>query len=391
MSGTSALSMSALFVLMGCGTDQTTLSNGGDAVIEALLSVNAPRCECESAPGGTYPSEETCLDALTSGKGQAWVDCANTLGESSSADAVALSCYASALLNASSCVAETTCTPSPTYALDTAACVSASTSQCPTWDATEARINACVADSSTGSNTFETSGMLGSLCLQDSDCISGFCLESEYGAPFCSRACDDVQVDCPAGDDAGPGASLCVSFADDNLPFPELVDSFEGEAQTFCVPRCTDQQACLALNASWEVCEQPKYKGNTLYPGLGTGVKVCQSPSHHGKDPVNPQLCDWEKTIGNFGTEASVCTFYCQYLSTCLVLDVDADLNCCEWGCFSRMVINDERNDAWHDVAKCYIDDHAAWPAVGVDNKCSHPPKACGGEPDNPTHPAAAP
>jgi hypothetical protein len=88
-----------------------------------------------------------------------------------------------------------------------------------------------------------------------------------------------------------------------------------------------------------------------------------------------------------------LCGFYCDFLETCFFVETgNYPEGCCEWGCFSRMVPEgDEVNDAWYDEVKCFIDDHNAWPAVGADNSCNHPPKACGGTPEDPTHPAAVP
>ena len=235
-------------------------------------------------------------------------------------------------------------------------------------------------------------GMLGDACRADDECVSGVCLESEYGPPFCTRACDSPQVDCALGDDVREGVrTLCISYEEEYLPYPELVDDFKGEMKTFCVPLCGDTEECREANRGWETCEAPQYLGNQLYPNLG-GTKSCQSPSYQGKDPVDPSTCDYFNKLvrgSPYGSENSLCGFYCDYMDACKVLDVGADLNCCSWGCFNAMVVEGELDDNWYDRVKCYVDEHGSWPAVGTKNFCSEPPKNCGGEPEDPTPPSA--
>jgi hypothetical protein len=62
---------------------------------------------------------------------------------------------------------------------------------------------------------------------------------------------------------------------------------------------------------------------------------------------------------------------------------------CCQWGCFNHMVLDGERSDPWYDDVKCFVDNHGAFPPVGVKNFCSEPPVNCGGPPADPTPPAA--
>ena len=231
-------------------------------------------------------------------------------------------------------------------------------------------------------------GKLGTVCYSDSDCISLTCLSSEYGPPFCSRACETVEEPCPAGPDATESESLCLSFSE--LPDPNA-PPFIGDLKTFCVPRCSlDVQDCIDQNPNWEVCEAPRYLGDPLYPNLGSNYRVCQAPSFQGKDPVDPLTCSWEKTIGNFANEANICRKYCSYLETCKEISMPANgLDCCEWGCFNRMVLDGEVNDPWYDEAKCYIETHFAYPDVGQQNSCNQPPQQCNGDPADPTPPAA--
>lgn len=228
---------------------------------------------------------------------------------------------------------------------------------------------------------------LGYLCLDDGECLSGVCLKSEYGPPFCTRPCDEPQTPCSAGPDAAPGSALCISY--DDRPDQDL--PFIGGLSTFCVPRCTTLSDCKAHNEDWEVCDQPTHLGNPLYPNLGNTL-VCQSPSFQGKDPVDPSKCDWEKTRTNpTANGATLCVKYCAYLETCKEIDTNGDLSCCEWGCFNRMVLEGEIEPDWYDEVMCYIQWHAALPAVGQVNKCSEPPKKCGGYPVDPTPAAATP
>ncbi|MBD89633.1 MAG: hypothetical protein CL940_04810 [Deltaproteobacteria bacterium] len=231
-------------------------------------------------------------------------------------------------------------------------------------------------------------GALGSPCYADSDCISLMCLSSEYGPPFCSRACETVEEPCPAGPDAQESDSLCLSFTE--LPDPNA-PPFIGELETFCVPRCSlDVQDCIDQNPNWEVCEPPTYLGDPLYPNLGSNYRVCQAPSFQGKDPVDPLTCAWEKTIGQFANEANICRKYCSYLETCKEISMPANgLDCCQWGCFNRMVLDGDVNDPWYDEAKCYIETHFAYPDVGQQNSCNQPPQQCNGTPADPTPPAA--
>ncbi len=233
--------------------------------------------------------------------------------------------------------------------------------------------------------------LIGSACASDSDCVSGLCLKSEFGPPWCSRLCDDPQVVCEPGDDIGLGEALCISYSE--LPNVNT-DPFLGDHETFCTVLCADVDDCQAINPTWEVCDTPKYLGDPLYPGLGLGQKICMAPSYQGKDPVDPQLCDWEKTVDPlFGSEANLCRNYCDYLLLCKeVEDQTFEEACCEWGCFNQMVLEGEINDPWFDEVKCFWDTHNAYPEVGVANACSEPPKEClGGDPPiDPTPPAAA-
>ena len=391
--------------ISACGGEDVTTATDSYAQMQAARSeATAIQCACLVSKG-EYVENDACMAERVPAPSAAYLSCAEGV-INNGGYANALLCFAETLADgnlvseagAEACIAGLTCEES-TYSLSAAACFSAAESEakasCDGLTTALEAIEATCDDTSGGggSGTEPGSLRLGALCLEDADCISGECLESEYGAPFCTRSCDEPQVDCPAGDDAGVGEALCVSFAADQLPFPELVDDFEGELDTFCAPRCTSLGGCTDANPSWETCTSPKYKGNVIYPGLGAGGNICQAPSHHGKDPVDPSACNYEKTIGNFGGEASLCGFYCDFLETCLFKDKDVfPEGCCEWGCFSRMVPEgDQVDDAWYDEVKCFIDDHNAWPAVGVDNSCNHPPKACGGNPEDPTHPAAIP
>jgi hypothetical protein len=228
---------------------------------------------------------------------------------------------------------------------------------------------------------------LGRPCQQDSDCLSGECLRSEYGVPFCSRACDDPAETCAAGSDAAAGATLCVGFSP--LPNPN-VPPFKGELAQFCVPTCATLADCLALGAAWEQCAPAQYLGDRLYPALGVGKKVCQAPSFQGKDPVDPRTCDWEKTVApGFGSEAVLCERYCAYLELCKEIPAETPDACCAWGCFNQMVVGGETVDGWYDEVKCYVDNHGAFPLQGAANACSEPPKQCGGAPVDPTPPGS--
>ena len=378
----------------GCGEGTPQATDSFTQLQLAKANAISIQCEC-LVTKGEYVESGACMDERAPEASANYIACAEgIIAESESAEA--LICAANYTQDAQACIASHTCDEA-TYSLSVAACLSAAENEaaasCSALTLTLETIAAtCASTNDTGGAGIAPKSLrLGQLCLEDDNCISGQCLESEYGAPFCSRSCDEPQVDCPAGDDADIGEALCVSFAADQLPFPELVDDFEGELDTFCAPRCTSLSACTDANPSWESCTSPKYKGNVIYPGLGAGGNICQAPSHHGKDPVDPSSCNYEKTIGNFGGEASLCGFYCDFLETCLFKESGVfPEGCCEWGCFSRMVPEgDEVDDAWYDEVKCFIDDHNAWPAVGVDNACNHPPKACGGTPEDPTHPAA--
>lgn len=243
-------------------------------------------------------------------------------------------------------------------------------------------------DESAPSDTVDTvePQPLGASCRQDSDCISRLCMTSQYGTPFCTRPCTNEWEPCPAGDDAAAGQSLCVSY--EAPPNPQA-PAFQGELLRFCVPRCQDVRECAGLDPAWEACDVPKWLGDPLYPALGN-QKVCQSPSFHGKVPVDPATCDWERTVKPaYNNEANLCRAYCEYLDRCKELEPLADVGCCEWGCFNRIVVEDTVQTAWRDAIRCYIDNHAAFPETGPKNACTEPPVNCGGTPLDPT-PAAA-
>jgi hypothetical protein len=236
-------------------------------------------------------------------------------------------------------------------------------------------------------------GRMGEVCREDSDCISNFCLESEYGPPFCTRPCEVAEENCPAGPDAEEGESLCVSYGPETLELitPPPVPVFRGEETQFCVKRCTNVDDCQEHNLNWEECRQATFLGLPIHPSLGS-IRVCQAPSYHGKEPVDPATCDWEKTVPNkYMSHANLCRTYCSYLQTCQEVPADHPMNCCEWGCFNRIIDASipKVNDAWYDEIKCFIDNHAAYPAIGAANFCSEPPKQCKKEPDDPTPPAA--
>ncbi len=235
---------------------------------------------------------------------------------------------------------------------------------------------------------------LGEQCRADSDCVAGLCLYSEYGPPFCTRACETEGQPCDAGPDIPSGGkTLCVSYEDPPTP---QTPSFKGDLSRFCVRRCVDLEECESHNRNWEACDVPKWLGDPIYPNLGS-LKVCLAPSYQGKDPVDPATCDWEKTVTpQFNSEANLCRSYCQYLDKCKEIATGADMACCQWGCFNRMVSNGQKNDAWYDQVKCHLDVHAAYPDVAQANSCSQPPveccpnsSGCPDFPENPTPPAA--
>lgn len=231
---------------------------------------------------------------------------------------------------------------------------------------------------------------LGGPCRQDSDCIAGICFDSEYGPPWCSRACESAGEACPAGEDAGEGEAFCLDYG--TLPQPPTAGLvFEGEINRFCARRCDTTEQCRALNGDWEICERPGYLGDPLDASLG-GAAVCQAPSFHGKDPVDPSTCSFSHIIDlteqQQASDANLCRRYCDYMQRCQEIDKAINPDCCAWGCFVRMWpegSHGEQNDAWSDDVGCYVQEHAAWPDVGVKNSCTEPPKACGALPKNPT------
>ena len=226
---------------------------------------------------------------------------------------------------------------------------------------------------------------LGAACRTNADCMSGTCLESQYGTPFCTRACDEPWEPCEAGEDAIAGSALCISLED---PPNSDAPPFEGDLMRFCVPRCTNDAACESNNAGWEACDVPRWLGDPLYPALGS-TKVCGSPSFHGKPIVDPNLCDWEVTLNPaYNNEAALCRSFCDYMYRCKELESAADPKCCEWGCFNRIIIEDSIQVAWKDEIRCLIETHAAFPEEGPRNACTEPPRECG-PPTDPT-PAAA-
>ena len=234
---------------------------------------------------------------------------------------------------------------------------------------------------------------LGEVCRNDADCISNFCLDSEFGPPFCTRPCEVAAETCPGGPDAEEGEAFCVSYGSDTLASlgVQPVPVFRGEETQFCVRKCTNVDDCLEHNLNWEQCREATFLGLPIHPSIGL-IKVCQAPSYHGKEPVDPAKCDWEKTVPpQYTSQANLCRTYCEYLQTCQEIPADHPMNCCEWGCFNRMLDASipKVNDDWYDEVKCFIDNHAAYPAIGTANFCSEPPKQCKKNPDDPTPPAA--
>lgn len=230
---------------------------------------------------------------------------------------------------------------------------------------------------------------LGATCRTSADCISRVCLTSQYGTPFCTRSCESAWEPCEAGDDLQAGqTALCVSFED--LPNPDA-PPFEGTISRFCALRCSDVDECTAVDPAWETCERPMWLGNPLNPGLGN-IGVCQSPSFHGKEPIDPSTCDWDRLVRpQFSNEANLCVSYCDYLNRCKELESTADIECCQWGCYNQIVVENAVEDGWRDEIMCYIQEHAAYPDTGPVNSCTEPPKHCFGDPTDPTPPAARP
>ncbi len=229
--------------------------------------------------------------------------------------------------------------------------------------------------------------LLGERCRSDRDCLVGTCLTSQYGTPFCTRPCERAFEACDEGPDLAPGQrALCLDFSDPPNP---SAPAFEGQLTRFCAPRCTSEDACDALDPIWETCDVPRWLGDPLYPSLGN-QRVCQSPSFHGKAPVDPTTCSWDHLVeAARANEANLCRSYCRYLATCDAQASDAPEDCCAWGCFSAMVTDGAVETAWRDEVRCYLDTHAAFPDAGARNRCSEPPAACGGPPTDPTPPAA--
>ncbi len=229
--------------------------------------------------------------------------------------------------------------------------------------------------------------MLGERCDLDDDCLSGTCLTSQFGTPFCTRTCERAFEACDSGPDLlGGQQALCLDFSEPPNP---RAPAFEGKLNRFCAPRCTDSDSCDALDPIWEVCDIPRWHGDPLASMLGN-QRVCQSPSFHGKPLVDPETCSWEHTIDpSRASEANLCRAYCRYLATCDALSSDAPEDCCAWGCYNATVTNGGVQPAWRDEVRCYTDSHATWPAAGSRNRCTEPPLECGGPPSDPTPPAA--
>lgn len=234
---------------------------------------------------------------------------------------------------------------------------------------------------------------LGVACRENNDCISNVCLESEYGPPFCTRPCDVAAESCPPGDDAEEGEALCVNYGPENLALlgVQPVPTFDGQLTQFCVKRCSHVDECLDNNLNWEQCRETTFLGLPVHPSLGQ-IKVCQAPNYHGKEPVDPALCDYEKTVpGKYMSESNLCSSYCAYLQECQVVAADHPMACCAWGCFNQMYDASVPtiNADWKTEIKCFVDNHGAYPSVGAANFCSEPPKECQTEPSDPTPPAA--
>jgi len=250
-------------------------------------------------------------------------------------------------------------------------------------------LGACGDDAAkpTADVTLRAPQTLGQSCLDDAECLSGVCMKSQYGTPFCTRACGSAWEACPAGPDLAPGqVTLCVDF--NELPSPNT-PTFSGDLKRFCAPRCFENRDCRNLDPAWERCAVPSWLGEPLAPQIGNQL-VCQSPSFHGKVPVDPSTCNWAPTVkAQFNNEAGLCRAYCEYMWNCKELESSAGRECCEWGCYNRMVVESEVNDAWRDDIRCFIDNHAAWPETGPRNACTEPPVECGHGPEDPTPEAA--
>ncbi|MFZ4578576.1 MAG: hypothetical protein ACOYOB_09310 [Myxococcota bacterium] len=209
-------------------------------------------------------------------------------------------------------------------------------------------VSACdSATSDTGATAVAKAGF-GERCDDDAGCSTGLtCQKSEYNTfSWCTRPCDNPGDYC-SGDGLGGGKGFCV----------QMTAGWRGPAEAFCAPYCSKLADCKGLDAQWEACSKPDYKGTPLYPALP--VLVCQSPSAHGQLVVDPATCDWEShyTKTPFLEVKNECKLFCQFLTTCKLQPSTIKPECCSWQCFRWVTPNDQvdyqRLSGSHGV-KCF-------------------------------------
>lgn len=180
------------------------------------------------------------------------------------------------------------------------------------------------------------------------------CIDSEYAPhPWCGASCDSSQLKnyCTAEQLGSAGAAgqqgLCV----------QMPAGFAGPQQPLCLPICSNLASCQALDPQWETCAQPSYKGLTFIKDLPT--KVCQAPSAHGQNKVDPLTCDWaaKATDPSYADAKTLCKAICAgFLKSCQLWPKSQSADCCGWACFQYVtpggIVSTVRLDS---EIKCYI------------------------------------
>ncbi len=174
----------------------------------------------------------------------------------------------------------------------------------------------------------------GERCDPQVGCAMGLtCQSSEDSefAPFswCTRACNDFNHHCDEAD-LGGRKGLCIQMPED----------WRGPKTPFCAPECGTKGDCKGLEAGWETCGEPKYKGVPL-PGASSLSHICQAPSSHGAVHVDPVTCAWEGSFtdnNKFGEAKAVAKKYCDMLNTCKLRSACTTPACCTWHAFQYLI-----------------------------------------------------
>ena len=218
--------------------------------------------------------------------------------------------------------------------------------------------------------------VLGRPCASDDDCFGeARCQISELSVrPFCSAECTYRNDICHVRIGRLTGANEGTYI--EGFRCVEMPEGFEGTLSRFCAPECETAGDCAALDAGFDTCAEPDWRGNPP-PGYAPGgFKICSTPPADPGPPVDPITCDWEDKIEGPAVVKQICADYCDYLFTCKENPADLTKACCGWGCYLHVTPEGRVEDTRKNELACFA--HAYAGAAGSEKVCELPKETCG-------------